>query len=260
MQIFDHIDPSNLERREWHLWTLAITLIVILSAGLALLMYPTVFGTQVVISGRDFRGAFFGFCALSTLLAGYLVDRQIVISHLRKGLLHDRTLITKIRLEASADMLDSLPGIDHFRDRLAMEHRRASGTHQPLSVLVAELTPGRDVHDEVEIQTAFGDAAKALTRKLRGEDSIYRFAPGVFGIVLPEVDAASASRVAGRLSERLRDAAGASGRFESRVRVFNYPEHAATARELDQAVRGCFPHSHQYHVREGSEIPSAVAR
>ena len=43
--------------------------------------------------------------------------------------------------------------------------------------------------------------------------------------------------MAARLSEGLHDAAGASGRFAAEVRVFNYPEHASTARELDEAVR-----------------------
>jgi GGDEF domain-containing protein len=237
MRIFDQIDPLRLERREWHLWTLALTVIVILSVGMALLMYPTVFGPQVVFSGPAFRELFFGFCGLSTLLVGYLVDRHIVISQLRKQLADDQKQMTRIRLEASADLLGSLPGIDHFRDRLAMEYRRASSTQQPLSLVVVKLTTARNVQDPGEIQAAYGDAAKALTRKLRGEDSIHRFAPGVFGIILPGVSASSAYRVADRLSDGLHDAAGASSRFSSEVRLFNYPEHVATARELDEAVR-----------------------
>ena len=40
MPIFDQIDPRNLDRREWELWMLALTVILILAVGMALLMYP----------------------------------------------------------------------------------------------------------------------------------------------------------------------------------------------------------------------------
>ncbi len=260
MRIFDHIDPRNLERREWHLWTLALTVIVILSVGMALLMYPTVFGAEVVFSGNAFRQVFFGFCTLSALLVGYLVDRHFVISQLRKQLVDDQKQMMRIRLEASADLLSTLPGIDHFHDRLAMEYRRASSTQQPLSLLVVELKLARNVKDPGEAQASYGDAAKALTRKLRGEDSIYRFAPSVFGIILPGVSASSAYRVSDRLSDGIHDAAGASGRFSSEIRVFNYPEHAATARELAEAVRGFVTGSSQTKPEEELVVPSAIAK
>jgi len=260
MNLFDHIDPNSLDRREWHLWTLALTVIVILVVGMALLMYPTVFGTQVVFSGHAFREAFFGFCGLSALLVGYLVDRQLLISQLRKQVAEDQKQIRHVRLEASADMLGSLPGIDHFRDRLAMEHRRASSTQQPLSVLAVELTMARNFQEVGEAQTAYGDAAKALTRKLRGQDSIYHFAWGVFGIILPGVNGMSAYRIAERLKEGLHDSSGASSRFSSEVRVFNYPEHAATARELEEAIRGSVQGFPDQKTGDVLPVPAAIAK
>jgi GGDEF domain-containing protein len=238
MHIFDQVNPMTLERREWNLWTLALTMIVILAVGMAFLMYPAVFNPPLVIGGHALRVAFLGFCALSALLVGYLVDRQIVISQLRKQLADDQKHLMRMSVEASLDLLSSLPGIDHFRDRLAMEYRRASTTEQSLSLLVVELKPARSIQGLPEIQTAYGDAAKALTRKLRQEDSIYRFVPGAFGIILPGVSTTTAYRIVERLSDSLHDAAGALNRFSAEIRVFNYPEHAATAREMEEAIRG----------------------
>ena len=242
MRVFDHVNPTTLERRQWHLSILAITVIVIMLTGMALLMYPAVFSNPVILSGLTLRITFFGFCALGVLLIGYLVDRQIVIGNLRKRIVAEEYQITRVRQEASVDLLNHLPGLDQFRDCLAMVFRRAFNLQQPLSVLVLDLKPSPElVINIAEVTIAFGDAIKATIRKLRGEDTLCRFAPGVFGIVLPGMDTLSARGVVDRLSDGLRDAAGASERFSFQIEVLNFPEHAATAREMEEAARRFIP-------------------
>ena len=220
---------------------LALAVILILAVGMALLMYPAALSNDLIVSGTTKRKIFFGFCALSVLLVGYFLDRQIVISQLRRRVAEEHRRVVAIRHEASADLLATLPGFDLFRDRLAMEHRRAASIHLPLSLLVVQLEPSPQFPEEDEIDTAFGDAAKALIRKLCTEDSIYRFRRGVFGIVLPGVVTENAYRISGRLMEGLHDASGASARFLFDVHVINYPEHAGTAREMEEAARSLFP-------------------
>lgn len=70
MRVFDRIDPTMLDRRELHLWLRAITVMLVMATGRALLMYPTVFSEPVVLTGPTLRKTFFGFCVLSILLAG----------------------------------------------------------------------------------------------------------------------------------------------------------------------------------------------
>jgi GGDEF domain-containing protein len=103
------------------------------------------------------------------------------------------------------------------------------------------LKPSPHLPDKDAIDAAFADAAKSLTRKLRGEDSIYHFPPSVFAIVLPGVGAENASTISRRLTEGLQDASGSSTRFLFEVRLIGYPEHASTAREMEEAVRSLFP-------------------
>ena len=236
MRVFDRIDPTTLDRRELHLGLLAITVILVLATGTALLMYPTAFSDPIILAGSTLRKTFFGFCALSLLLAGYFLDRQLTIHQLRKQLVEDQNRMMQICREASAELLESLPGISHFQDRLAMEFRRASNTQQSLSLLVVQLKSSHELFDATEIATSFGDAAKALIHTLRREDSIYQFRSGVLGILLPNVSAAGAYRVSDRIADRLRAASGASERFSFDVHVVNYPEHVATAREMENAV------------------------
>jgi GGDEF domain-containing protein len=241
MRVFDQVEPSSLDRRELQLWILALTVILVLAVGVALLMYPTAYSPAANPAGSPLRAIFLGFCGLSALVVGYFIDRQVVIHHLRAELENEKRQVAQIRQEASADLLTTLPGFNIFRDRLAMEHRRASNTQQPLSLLAVELKPSRELNGPGEIETAFGDAAKALMHKLGGEDSIFLFAPGIFGIVLPAVAAIDAYSMRDRLIEGLHDAAEASYRFAFSVSVVNFPEHVTTAREMEESVRRLLP-------------------
>jgi len=239
MRVFDQIDPQTLERREWELWLLTLAMILILAGGVALLMYPMVFSRPVPFSLPAMRGIFFGYCALSILLVVYLVSRQAMIRHLRRQLAEELYRNTFLRRKASTDLLDSLPKFNRFQDRLAMDFRRAANTLQPLSLAIARLRPLAESTDAVEADTALGDAANALLRRLRGDDSIYQFQRGVFGILLPGTSAAEVQQISSRLADALTDASGATHRFTFTLQTINYPEQAESARELEEAARAC---------------------
>jgi GGDEF domain-containing protein len=258
MQVFDRVDPNSLDRRELHLWILAYTVIVVLAIGVALLMYPAVFSRPANLSGIPMRAAFFGFCGLAAIMVGYFADRQVLICHLRADLAKERRQTAQIRREASADLLSTLPGFNSFCDLLAMEFRRASNTQQHLSLLALELKPSITCTEPEEVETAFGDAAKTLVRRLRSQDSIFLFAPGLFGIILPAVTARDAYSLRDRLIEGLHDAAGASNRFTFWVSVVNFPEHATTAREMEESIRNLLFHKAGSHSKLELVIPALI--
>jgi GGDEF domain-containing protein len=240
MRVFDRVDRQTLDRREWQLWVLAMVTILILTAGMALVMYPAVFSAAVTLGGGFMRRSFIGFVVLCFLLEVYLLDRQLVIRRLRRQLAEEQQLKAKILEQASADLLESLPGFSHFQDRLAMEFRRATNTQQPLSLLLVSLTPMRELLAAGGGGAILGDAAKVLIRRLRREDSMYLFRPFVFGVVLPGLSGEIANRVAERLNEGLTDASGAGNRFTAELQMVNYPEHTTSARELEQIAVRCF--------------------
>ena len=242
MRIFDRVDPADLDRREWQLWLLAFAVIAILAAGTALLMYPSAFSVPVVLSGQVLRRVFLGFCALSVLLVAYFVDRQMTIRKLRREVEEEREIIKRIHAIASADLLRTLPGPGHFQDRLAMEFRRAVSAGQPLSAVLIVLRPESCSTDEVSF--AFGDAAKALQNKLRGEDSIFLLSAGVFCILLPGVEEVNAHGVSKRLDQGLQDAAGVTPRFSFDIQTFSYPEGVQSAREIEDALRSYLRRDH----------------
>jgi GGDEF domain-containing protein len=237
VRLFDTIRPDQLDRRELQLTLLACCTIFVLGAGLALLMYPVVFS----LSNSILRNAFYGFCGLSALLAVYLVDRQVTIQHLRREVADASRRAAESKIEASAELLNAIPNLGSFKDRLAMEYRRAAAANQVLSVLVITVLLPDEVCSTPFAISLLSDAAKAISRKLRGQDSLYVLRPHCFGTILPTVTRPVAERISNRVAEGLSDAAGATNRFSYKISVVNWPANAKSAHELQEAVLTLLP-------------------
>ena len=234
MEVFDEVTQMTIDRRDRHLSVLAVVMVIILGGGMALLMYPTVFGKTAVIQVAPSRTLFFGFCALCILMVAYLVNRMFVVHNLRASLVAEREQFAQVMQETSAELLGTLMGFSHFQDRLAMDFRRATQTSEALSVLLVRIKPSQIFAQGLQARVTLSDAAKVLSRKLRPEDSLYRLADEVFGIVLPGTTETVALQTAERLSEGLADASGASNRFTSELEVVNYPQHVQSASEMER--------------------------
>src|SRR5260370_30143974 len=88
--------------------------------------------------------------------------------------------------------------------------------------------------------SALGDAAKAMSRKLRPTDSIYRLAPEFFGLVLPQNDTLNAKRIAVGLQEEMQSVRSKHGAtFETSVH--NYTDDLQNSHELGDIVKIIVP-------------------
>lgn len=251
MPKLNRAELDQLERRELQLTILAGVFVFVLAAGLASFMYPLVF---VHPEGNKWtlRVAFFGFCALTLLFLGYLVDRQKMVRQLKGHLLAELERNIELRLQASVDMLHSMPDINHFWDRLTMEFRRAMTMQKTLSLLLVKAKAAQGASSAGVQENSWGDAAKGMSRKLRPTDSIYRLSDDLFGLVLPETDPANANRVALRLQEELQAvSAKHGGSFE--ITCYAYPEQVQSAHEFEDIVRSLLPE------QIGWEVPVPMA-
>jgi GGDEF domain-containing protein len=240
MRFFDSIPSTNLEHREMHLILTAAVAIIVLAIGLVLFMYPVVF-SAVATPNRPLSIAFIGFCVLSILLAGYLVDRQRTIQRLRNQIMEDRLRSSHALRQASADLLHALPNLESFLDRMPMEFKRAVSAKYELTVLVVTIYLHTALDNSTDADAALGDAAKAICGKLREQDSTYLFVAGHFGAILPGIGISIAKQICARVSEGLIDAAGAANRFTFKIDAFSYPVQASSARDLELAVSGLLP-------------------
>lgn len=249
MPTLNRTELDKLERREWNITLLAAVFVLVLAAGLALFMYPLVFVHPDESRKWMLRVAFFGFCALTLLFVSYLFDHQRTVSKLKQQLLSELERNVELRHQAGVDLLQSMPDLNHFWDRLTMEYRRAMSMQKTLSLLLVKTKVGAGASNPDANTAGWSDAAKAISRKLRPTDSIYRLAADLFGIVLPETDTANAKRVAVRLQEELQ-AVRANHGLAFDITMHNYPEHVKSAHELEDIVKSLLP--------EKQEWPSAV--
>ena len=241
MRVFDKIDQEHLERRELHLSIFACLAVGILAIGTALFMYPAVFSDQTSPHDRSLRIAFFGFCGLCILLTAYLWHRQVTIQRLRRQVDQERRRTVELQKQASVEVLKAIPNFTSFLDSLLMQHRRTAASSQELSILVVTLQWPDSLAGASVGSSALGDAAKVISRKLREQDSLFILGPACFGVLLPGTEMAVAERIANRTAEGLADAAGAGDRFSHKIGIVNYPAHASSAQELQEAVRELMP-------------------
>jgi GGDEF domain-containing protein len=238
-------DLDQLERRVLQLTIMAAVFVFVLASGLAVFMYPMVFVHSDNTNKWTLRVAFVGFCVLTVLFLGYLFERQRTVRELKQHLLEELERNVELRLQASADLLHNMPNLDHFWDRLTMEYRRAMTMERTLSLVVVKAKAGPRAASEAETTAAWGDAAKAMSRKLRPTDSIYRLAPDLFGLVLPETDTLNANRIAMRLQEELQGVRAKYG-FVFDTAVHNYPEHVKSSHELEDIVKSLLPEKEEW--------------
>jgi GGDEF domain-containing protein len=230
---------ENLEGRDLQLTILASAFVLVQAAGLATFMYPLVF-LHPIGSKWSLRVAFFGFCGLTLLFVCHLLDRQSTVRKLKQQILAELDRNVTLQHQASADLLQTMPDQNHFWDRLTMEYRRAMTMQKTLSILLLKAKPaGPQAKNDASLE-AWSDAAKAMGRKLRPTDSIYRLSTDLFALVLPETDVPSAKRVAARLEEELKNVR-AKYNLAFDITAHNYPAHVNSAHELEQIVKSLLP-------------------
>jgi len=251
MATIDRDELDRLERRGLQLTIFSAVFVLVLASGLTAFMYPLVF---VHPEGNKWtlRVVFFGFCALTLLFVGYLFDRQRTFNKLKDQLLSELERNVALQVQASADILQSMPDQKYFWDRLTMEFRRSMTMEKTMSLLLVRVKPGKNASANDQ-KSALGDAAKSMSKKLRASDTIYRLSDDLFGIVLPETDTFNAKRQALRLQEEL---AAVRAKYGSTfdVTAHNYPGHVKSSHELEDIVKSMLPEKEEWYVP--AEVPT----
>jgi GGDEF domain-containing protein len=245
----DLLNKEELEKLDRHglqVTVLSVVFVLVLAGGLAAFMYPLVF-VRPEDNRWTLRVAFFGFCALTLLFVGYLLERQKTLRRLKQQLIAEVERNIALKHQANVDLLGSMPDASQFWDRLTMEFRRAKTMQKTLSLVLLKLNVPKGT--KPDITAVASAAAKGMSRRLRPTDSIFRLAPELFGVVLPETDSINGKRIAVRLEEEL-EGARAAFQVSFEVSVYNYPQDAVSAHEMEDLVKSLMPEHSAWDAAE----------
>jgi len=232
-------DWEKLERRDWELWFLAVAMIFILAVGIFVAALPALVSDSARI-GTTLKRVLIGFCVLTALFNPYLIERQLAIKTLRRKLYDEQTRIALLQLQASENILLSLPREEQFRDRLAMELKRAEHSSAPLSVLTTKVEISGPVEPSERIQ-CIGETLKLIMQSLRQEDSLYQYDENLYCVVLPGAGMEAAQKIAARLL-RMFDTHPALHQQGVSLKTYltNYPIDTESAYEMEQLAVQAF--------------------
>jgi diguanylate cyclase (GGDEF)-like protein len=195
----DEILPNmrQIDRREWWLWSSAISVTLLLGLGIASFAVP------VLMAGIDSFDAFALNQAVRGLIGLVLVFNVYVI--------YEQLQIHRIRREFSDSLykMAVLDPVTHMFNRRYILHRlreeiaRSQRYGTPLTLLALDLDCFKQINDEYghavgdHVLKSFGES---LQRATRGSDVVGRYGGDEFVAILPETTAGQMRYVLERLN------------------------------------------------------------
>ncbi|HWU84400.1 MAG TPA: sensor domain-containing diguanylate cyclase [Rhodocyclaceae bacterium] len=147
-------------------------------------------GTVCVIDTRPRQ------LAASQLAALEALARQVI------ALLEMRRLVGELETISTTDGLTGLRNRRAFDERLLEEHHRSERSHEPFSLLLADIDRFKEYNDSFGHQAGddvLGEVARILQYTVRSYDLAARYGGEEFAVILPDTDKAGAMELAERL-------------------------------------------------------------
>lgn len=194
-----------LSSRDWQLWSIVILVVLVLSAGLLAVVFPSLsWHRNIELDGRMLPQFFFGLIALVTLFNIYVVSQKRTVNATRHELI--RELVFSERME-SLSMLDPVTQLLNHRgvdQSLAHELARANRLGTDLSLMIMKVESLPVVNGRYGTQAGdrfMADVAKLLKTTFRGSDILARFAGDEFLAILPNTTEQQAECARNRIQQ-----------------------------------------------------------
>ncbi|MGH9717779.1 MAG: GGDEF domain-containing protein [Candidatus Acidiferrales bacterium] len=187
---------TNLQRREWSIWTTSLTIMLCLAAGLACLSF------SAALRDKNVLDSIAGLTILIVLFGCYSTYEKFVINRLRLEIAQNQASSALWREVALVDPLTGLSNRRYAEKRLKEEILRSHRQHYPLCLVVFDLNEFKQINDR--FGHAAGDMvlkafAESLRHLARETDVAARLGGDEFALLLTECDSVQAESIIERL-------------------------------------------------------------
>lgn len=199
----------RLDRKQWWMWSSAVTIILLLTIGMASFAFPSLMrlgeGTYSFFLSQAVRGLI----GLVLLFSVYTIYQQHLINRIRGQLADQMDSVAKVEMLTQEvyklAVLDSLTNLHNRRageQRLVEEIARSRRHARPLTLILLDIDNLKQCNDQFghdagdNMLRSFADR---LRRAIRGSDMAVRLGGDEFMIILPECRAEEVRHVLGRL-------------------------------------------------------------
>jgi diguanylate cyclase (GGDEF)-like protein len=238
---------SQLERRDWELWLIVSLTGVLVSTGLAAILFPAAFFKhdnmhfEVTVSRPLATGLFI----LLALLNTYLVTKRLEIRRLREKLISSTIQQELARQQSFTDPLTEIynrRSLEEMAERFISHAKRLKN---PLSLLLIDVDRFKDVNTRFGHLTGdvvLADTAALLKSSVRGSDAVFRYGGDEFLIILADTSRSGAAKVIERIRAYLLDwnrAGTLAGCGKTRFEVDAVPRNSLVSTAQPDKKKAC---------------------
>jgi diguanylate cyclase (GGDEF)-like protein len=192
----------ELQRREWWTWGLSVLVMLILTAGVASLAFPTIMEEGKSLWASGVFQAVAGLVFMIIIFGCYLTYEKFLINRLRMEIAERQLHSAQWRNLALVDPLTGLYNRRFMERTLKAEVGRALRKHYDLTVMVFDLNNFKAINDRLGhpagdlVLKAF---AGHLSAVIREADTAARLGGDEFMLILPECKAGQVPAMLRRL-------------------------------------------------------------
>jgi len=182
---------QQLSGRDLQLWSIAILVVVVLTAGMLALVLPNVIWAQRVIRVEHayLPQLFFGLISLILLFNIYLVGQKVTLNNTRRALISELVLNERLESLSLIDPLTQLFNRRAMNEMIPREVARANRLSSHLTFLTIDLDDFRAINSKygnIEGNFLLREFARLLTTSFRGGDIVFRQGGDEFLVVMPD--------------------------------------------------------------------------
>jgi diguanylate cyclase (GGDEF)-like protein len=181
----------HLSGRDLQLWSIALLVVVVLTAGLLALVVPNLVWAQRIIHIEQgyLPQLFFGLISLVLLFNIYLLGQKLTLNATRRALISELVLNERLESFSLVDPLTQLLNRRAVNVLVPREVARANRLGSPLTFMTIDISHFRAInskHGTLEGDTVLSEFGKMLKMIFRGGDLGFRQGGDEFLVLMPD--------------------------------------------------------------------------